>query len=59
MILDSNRAKQIMNSSETIKVLFQGQPVWIEALHADQFADILNIDTRERIQVPINKLEEV
>jgi len=57
--LDSSRAKQIMSSPDNITVLFQGHPVWISALHADQFAEIMYIDTREKIQVPINKLEEI
>lgn len=56
--MDAARAKQILSSSETIQVLFQGQPVWIDALHADQFAEVSFMDSKERRQVPINKLEE-
>jgi len=30
--MDFKRAQQIINSDDTIKVLFDGSPVWIESL---------------------------
>lgn len=56
--MDISRAEQIINSPETIKVLYQGRPVWINAVHADQNAEIQFMDNRERSQVSINMLEE-
>lgn len=56
--MDIDRAKQILQSTEKIQVLFQGQPVWIDALYADQFAEVSFLDSRERRQIPVNKLEE-
>ena len=56
--LDIDRVKQIINSPATIQVLYQGRPVWINAIQMDQNADILFMDSRERSQVSINELVE-
>jgi len=58
IFLDINRAKQIIHSPEKIQVLYQGRPVWINAIQTDQHADIQFMDSQERSQVSINKLVE-
>lgn len=58
ILLDINRAKQIIHSPETIQVLYQGRPVWINAIQTDMNADIQFMDSRERGQVSVNMLVE-
>jgi len=35
--MDLQRARQIINSEETIEVLHNGGPVWIEGLHPESY----------------------
>ena len=58
IILDSTRAKQIISSKDKIEVLYQGSPVWIESIKDNNTAEITNIDSQERIDVPVYKLVE-
>ena len=58
IILDSARAKQIISSKDKIQVLYQGSPVWIESIKDNNTAEITNIDSQERIDVPVYKLVE-
>lgn len=55
-----DRAKEIINSPKTFHVLYNGTPVWIENLNNNnQTADVIIKNTSERINVPVNKLEEI
>lgn len=55
-----DRAQQILRSSETIHVTYQGEPVWIE--HVDPTSLKANIKmpmgSNHRIQVPVDDLIE-
>lgn len=63
--MDSERARQIVNSLGVIEVLYNGSPVWIENLkentaevsYIDTNADS-NIDTKNRVEVQVDKLIE-
>lgn len=55
--MDSNRAKQIIESKGVINVLYNGSPVWIESIDGNN-ADVTNIETKARAQVPVNMLIE-
>lgn len=56
--MDSKRAEQIMQSSETVQVLYQGSPVWIESIKDNNTAEITYIDGKRKIEVPIYLLVE-
>lgn len=58
--MDLNRAQEILNSSETIEVLYQGKPVWINNINpADQRAYITtSTNPKENTVVDIKDLVE-
>lgn len=58
--MDLNRARQIINSEETIEVLHNGTPVWIEGLNPESYtATVKPLDGREGPrQVPLVELIE-
>lgn len=56
--MDIDRARSIFNSTETIGVLYQGTPVWIEAIQDEKNAVILFPSNRERYRVPVKNLIE-
>ena len=58
MTLDIQRAKQILNSSEQIEVLYQGTPVWIENVKDNNKVEVSYLDTSNSIEVPVNNLVE-
>lgn len=60
--MDITRANEILHSSETIEVLHQGEPVWIDSI--DEKKGIATVHkrksgTKEMYQVPIDQLKEV
>jgi small acid-soluble spore protein, H-type len=58
--MDLKRARQIINSEETIEVLHNGTPVWIESLNPENFtATVKPLNDRgSSRQVPLGELEE-
>ncbi len=56
--MDSNRAKEILNSQESIQVLYQGAPVWIESVKANNTAEVTRLDSKNKEQVPVYMLVE-
>ncbi|MFZ5987500.1 MAG: H-type small acid-soluble spore protein [Bacillota bacterium] len=56
--MDSNRAKQIMESDGVIEVLYQGSPVWIENVLSNNTAEVSYIQNNEKKEVPVYMLVE-
>jgi len=56
--MDLSRAQEILNSPDTIPVLYQGSPVWIEKILNAESAEVTLLDRQERITVPVSKLVE-
>jgi H-type small acid-soluble spore protein len=56
--LDTKRAREIMNSGETIQVLYQGSPVWLNGVKDNNVADITRMDRQEKLEVPVYLLVE-
>lgn len=56
--MDSNRAKQIMESKGVIEVLYQGTPVWIENVLDDNTVQVSILQTNVKQDVPVNMLVE-
>ena len=57
--MDINRAKQIVNASEKINVLYQGSPVWIEGISEDNIAEVTSLSGRKtKMEIPVSLLEE-
>jgi len=55
MLVD--RAREIMESTGVIEVLYQGHQVWIEQIEQDT-AQIRILDSEHRLSVPVNMLAE-
>lgn len=58
MFLDNRRAKEILQSSDVIRILYHGAPVWIQNVNLDDTVEVTYIDKNEKFQVPANMLEE-
>lgn len=57
--MDLRRAREIMESHDTIGVRYLNRPIWIESLNEnDQTAQISFIDARGEAVVAVNKLAE-
>lgn len=56
--MDSKRAKQILQSSESIEVLYNGSPVWLENVKENNTADVTDINSQQKETVPVNLLIE-
>jgi len=56
--MDSERAREIMESKGVIEVLYQGSPVWIENVMKDNIVEIIDIETNDKHDVPANMLVE-
>lgn len=56
--MDSLRAKQIMQSPETIQVLYEGSPVWLENVNDNNTAEITYFENNRKETVPVYKLVE-
>ncbi|MFA5384042.1 MAG: H-type small acid-soluble spore protein [Eubacteriales bacterium] len=48
--MNLNRARQILNSDDTITVLLDGSPVWIESVNKSGLARINSLDGRGNIK---------
>ncbi|WP_028307211.1 H-type small acid-soluble spore protein [Desulfitibacter alkalitolerans] len=54
-----SRAEEILNSSRTIEVLYEGEPVWINSLNPDQQTAKVTLGaSNKRIDVHVNELIE-
>lgn len=56
--LDSERARQIIDSPQKIEVLYQGSPVWIENVTDNNTANVTYIETHDKVEVPVYRLVE-
>lgn len=57
--MDTKRAKEIINdSNNTIQVLYQGSPVWLESIKDNNTAVISFIENHNKEEVLIYKLVE-
>jgi small acid-soluble spore protein H (minor) len=56
--LDSRRAKQIMQSTDSIQVLHEGSPVWIEKVMENNTAEITHFESKKKEVVPVYMLVE-
>ena len=55
--MDEIRAEQIYNAPETIEVLYEGKPIWIEEINGSK-AKIQIIGADKTINAPISELED-
>jgi len=53
--MDTQSAMQIIKSSNEIKVLYKGSPIWIQGVNGD-IARIKSLDTGTESEVPVNSL---
>lgn len=51
------RAQQILSSKKTIPVFYEGSPIWIEKLNAQDQTAVVTLESGQ-ITVPISSLEE-
>lgn len=58
MDLDSKRAMQIMHSPDSIQVLYEGSPVWIENVMGNNTAEITHFENNKKEAVPVYMLVE-
>ena len=56
--MDSEQAKDIIESHGVIEVKYHNSPVWIEQVKDDQTAEVTMLDSNERIEVPVSELTE-
>ncbi len=56
--MDSKRAKEIINSGKTIQVLYQGTPVWLENVKDNNVAQVIRLDKKDSLEVPVYLLVE-
>jgi H-type small acid-soluble spore protein len=58
-IMDRERAKEIMNSPETIYVTYQNIPVWLDQLKDNNQIQIRDMNADIWMDVPLNELMEI
>ena len=56
--MDSQRVKEIIESHGVINVLYQNNPVWIEAVKDLNHAQVVNLNSNERMDVAVTELVE-
>lgn len=56
--MDVNRAKQIMQSKDSIQVLHRGSPVWIDKVMDDNTAEVTYFESNRKETVPVYLLVE-
>ncbi len=58
--MEFSRAKQIFSSSGHIDVWYRGDSIWIENLDdRKQTAEIKNLESDEKLHVPVSQLFEI
>ncbi|MHB1418529.1 MAG: small, acid-soluble spore protein, H family [Bacillota bacterium] len=55
------RAQEILNSPKTVRIAFNGAPVWIESLNPDQQTAIVSAEdfSTGKKEVPVDELVEI
>jgi small acid-soluble spore protein H (minor) len=56
--MNSQRAKEIIDSLGVIEVTHKEQPVWIEKIKNETMAEVSLLATHEHTAVPLDELEE-
>ena len=56
--MNTSRVIDIIESSDTIEVLYNGIPVWLESVGSDNMVAVTNLKTRTSDTVPANQLFE-
>jgi small acid-soluble spore protein H (minor) len=57
--MQAKRASEIINSPDTIEVLYNNTPVWINSVdESKQVAGIKLLETSSVLQVPVSELRE-
>ena len=57
--MQAKRASEILNSPDTIEVLYNNSPVWIDSIdESKQVAGIRLLKTGSVLQVPVSELKE-
>lgn len=56
--MDAVRAKRIIDSPDTVEVLYQGSPVWIENVKDNNTAEVTILEGKDKVQVPVYMLVE-
>ncbi|KRQ87630.1 Small, acid-soluble spore protein H [Caloramator mitchellensis] len=57
--MDKNRAKQILNSTNTVEVQYENKPVWIEDVDGpSNVAKVRRLDNGMHLTVSVNDLHE-
>lgn len=56
--MDAKRAKEILQSPDVIRVLYQGTPVWIQNIKSDNTVEVTYLGNNTNLNVPIIQLEE-
>ena len=57
--MDKNRAKQILNSTNTFEVQYENNPVWIEDVDdISNVAKVRRLDNGMHLTVSVNDLHE-
>lgn len=57
--MDAVRAKQIIDSTDNVSVLYQGSPVWLEDVKDNNTVLVTYLDSQLKEDVPAYKLVEV
>lgn len=55
--MDKNEAKQVIESYGVIEVRYNHSPIWIEQINDDDTAEVTDLDTNIRMEVPIADLD--
>lgn len=56
--MNSEHAKNILESHGVIEVKYHNSPVWIEQVKDDEMAEVTRLDTNERMEIPVSELTE-
>lgn len=56
--MNFHRAEEIVNSNETIEVLYNNEPVWIDNLDSDRKIAQITDSEQNSLEVPIEELFE-
>lgn len=56
--MDTERANQIINSRESVQVLYRGSPVWLEKVRDNNTVEVTQMDSKKRLEVPAYLLVE-
>lgn len=56
--MDANRARSILNSPDSIQVMHEDTPVWIERVVDNHAAEIRFLNNNKREIIPLNQLIE-